>query len=65
MPQASQETIDAWPHSQEAALTLLETNFFEDGGWFHRKDSNYQMTEEEGNAIQYLIEEWDYGWGEE
>lgn len=62
MPQASQQTIDEWPHGNQKALELLEANFKELAGCFYAKTANYTPTDEECKAIQYLIEEWDYGY---
>jgi len=62
MPQASAETLKAWPHDDRKAYTLLEENFGEKGGWYYPKVVGYQPTAEEQAAINYLVEEWDYGY---
>ena len=62
MPQASEQTLKNWPHGEGKALQLLEQNFVCRAGWFSPKESGYHATDEEAAAIQYLIEEWDYGY---
>lgn len=62
MPQASQTTLDNWPHGEAKALELLNKNFTETAGYFERRDKEYEPTDEEWAAIQYLHEEWDYSY---
>jgi len=62
MPQASQEVLDAWPHGDSEALKLLRQNFRNDAGVFKAKKNGYRPTEEEAAAIDYLVQEWDYGY---
>ncbi len=62
MPQASLETMKAWPHGQDKALQLLRTNFKDVSGTFTERHADYKMTSEEEAAIQYMIEEWDYAY---
>lgn len=63
MPQASSQTLEDWPGDDADALALLKTNFnLSRGGMFSWKDPAYEPTKQELAALQYLFEEWDYGW---
>jgi hypothetical protein len=62
MPSASLATIQAWPHGEGEAHNLLAANFGETQGYFYPLVEGYEANEQEAAAIQYLIEEWDYGY---
>lgn len=64
MPQAPQWLRDKFPGDDAEALEILEANFTEKAGVFRKKDPNYQPTEREFEAIDYLFQEWDYGYEE-
>ena len=50
--------------SDSDALAVINTNFrCSRGGILFPKESGYVPTEREQNAIDYLIMEWDYGYG--
>jgi hypothetical protein len=65
MPQASQELRDMFPGSDAQAMNVLEEHFTWDKPklWIIRpKVADYKMTEREGYAIDYLCDEWDFGY---
>lgn len=65
MPQASRELRDKFPGHDAEAIDVLKQNF-EWGPprlWeIRRKDKNYSPTPREFDAIDYLCDEWDWGW---
>jgi hypothetical protein len=51
------------PESEDfEALKVLKKNFYCCAGVFVRKHSSYEPTKEEWVAINYLCDEWDYGY---
>ncbi len=66
MPQASEELRAKFPGSDQEAHGVLVENFILSKGWIIRpKVAVYKMTEREGDAIDYLCDEWDYGYSPE
>lgn len=62
MPQASEELRAKFPGDDTEAWDVLNKNFNEIAGVIFPKVAGYQMTEREGEAIDYLSDEWDYGY---
>lgn len=62
MPQATQQLRDKFPGGDREALTVLEANFKHDAGVFTKKTHGYVPTEREWDALDYLLDEWDYGY---
>lgn len=72
MPQASDELRAKFPAHDEQAREVLgldhepveERRWTETGGWIRptRQSSLDTMTEREGDAIDYLVDEWDYAY---
>jgi hypothetical protein len=61
MPQASSELSAKFPGDDQEAFEVIDTNFVIAKGWIIRpKHEGYKMTEREGDAIDYLCDEWDY-----
>lgn len=60
MPQASEELRAKFPGSDTEALKVLEGKVTINRG-FMRWVTAYKPTEREMDAIQYLCDEWDYG----
>lgn len=63
MPQATEELRRRWDGpSEEKALRHLESKgFLLTRGWDWVGPHGYEPTEEDLSAIQFLIEEWDFG----
>jgi hypothetical protein len=62
MPQASDELRAKFPGHDQEAFDVIDANFFTSrGGIIHPKKKGYAMTVREGEAIDYLCDEWDYG----
>ena len=68
MPSSTPERRARWWPEDDLNGTETATRFLLDrgyallGSWCFRKPSpDHEVTEEEGDAIIYLIEEWDYG----
>lgn len=59
MPQASDELRERWKNP-ETAFTQLGDNFIEEEGYI-RAIPGYQPTVDDFSAIDYLRNEWDYG----
>ena len=63
MPQATDELRAKFPGDDGEALDVLEQNFVVDRtGVIRKKDSAYKPTDREFDAIDYLFQEWDYGY---
>ena len=63
MPQASDELRAKFPGDDQEALAVIDANFWiSRGGVIYPKQIGYQMTEREGEAIDYLCDEWDYAY---
>jgi len=62
MPQATSELQAAWPGGDTQALDHLAPNFVTYSGFIKQRDDDYQLTERDLSAINYLIQEWDYMW---
>lgn len=65
MPQASDELRAKFPGHDDEALKVLEEHFTWDKPalWIiRRKDPNYVPTDREWEAIDYMCDEWDFGW---
>lgn len=60
MPQATDELRRKFPGYDSEALEVIAKNFSEHKGLIKLLDSNYQPTEREWDAVDYLIQEWDY-----
>lgn len=65
MPQASPELRAKFPGSDAEAMAVLEKNFMQSKGIFRKKEPNYQPTQREWDAIDYMFQEWDYGYDAE
>lgn len=63
MPQATDELRAKFPDDDAEALEVIRENFNDDKGWITLKDPNYKPTEREWDAVDYLIQEWDYAYG--
>lgn len=62
MPQAPQHLRDKF-EDDGAAWAILDKHYYADkSGVIHPKDSNRTPTPEEGDALDYLWLEWDYGY---
>lgn len=61
MPQASDE-LRAMFEDDSVAWEALGQNFYDDRGMIRRKDKTARPTDHQFNAIDYLCDEWDYGW---
>ena len=63
MPQASDELRAKFPGGDQEAFAVIEEHFsISKGGVIYPKHPGRQMTEREGDAIDYLCDEWDYGY---
>ena len=63
MPQATDELRAKFPGWDSEALAVLDANFtVSSGGVIRPKALGYQPTEREDDAIDYLFQEWDYGY---
>jgi len=63
MPQATNQLRRKFPNGDREALDVIEANFFINrGGFIQKKDPKYQPTDREFEAIDYLFQEWDYGY---
>lgn len=60
MPQASDELRAKFPTDRDAFAVLGDRYSYDQGGMIHRH-IGVTPTEHELEAIQYLVEEWDYG----
>lgn len=61
MPQTSEYLANKW--TEESAYNALVKNFKVINGWIKQK-KDIKIDSEEWEAIQYLIEEWDYAYGD-
>jgi len=59
MPQAGSELTDQFEDDNEA-WTFLKKQGFTNEKFLIRIPSKRKLTKKEGDAIQYLIEEWDW-----
>jgi hypothetical protein len=63
MPQASDELRAKFPGDDQEAFDVIDANFSTSrGGVIFPKHIGYKMTEREGDAIDYLCDEWDYAY---
>lgn len=62
MPQASSELRAKFPNGDTEALDVIEVNFTESKGLITPKVAGYIPTDRESDAIDYLFQEWDYGY---
>lgn len=63
MPQASQELRDKFPGDDQEAFAVLEENFLTSrGGIIYPIHPEHTMSKREVDAIDYLCDEWDYGY---
>jgi hypothetical protein len=60
MPQATEELRAKFPGNDCEAFEVLKGNFNDHAGVIYPKTVGYEMTEREGDAIDYLCDEWDY-----
>ena len=65
MPQATEELRAAWPGGDEEAIQYLYMQGYKDHPehrWHWQKPNpNHVPTTREVSAMQYLVDEWDYG----
>jgi hypothetical protein len=64
MPQATDDLRAKFPGWDAEALEVLAENFTDTRGVFRKKNPAYQPTEREWEAINYMFQEWDYGYEE-
>lgn len=64
MPQATDELRAKFPECDSEALDVLEVNFTQTKGIFRKKNPAYSPTQREWDAIDYMFQEWDYGYEE-
>lgn len=65
MPQASERLRAQFPQGDQQALQVLEAHFHIRGNGLIVPDVHgYIPDEREGDAIDYLCDEWDYAYGE-
>ncbi|HSW91768.1 MAG TPA: hypothetical protein VLG09_03930 [Candidatus Saccharimonadales bacterium] len=65
MPQATRELQIAWDHDNQMdakALTHLKKQGYSFKGGMIRAPDGADPTDEDYSAIDYLCQEWDYGW---
>lgn len=63
MPTASPELRAAWPEGDEQAISYLEAQGYtltKQWEWI-KPTPDHVITEREGSAIDYLVDEWDFG----
>lgn len=63
MPTASPELRAAWPGGDSEAVLYLEAQGYQltkQWEWI-KPTPDHKITEREGSAIDYLIDEWDFG----
>lgn len=61
MPSGCPKLHEKFQHDGNAWL-VLKNNFVETSGHIRKKDPSYKPTDEELEAIDYLVFEWDYGY---
>lgn len=65
MPQATDELRAKFPGWDQEAQEVLGTNFtlhYPSVGIIRKRDPKYKPTEREWDAVDYLIQEWDYAY---
>jgi hypothetical protein len=65
MPQATDELRDYWGGVDDgpAIKHLTDAGFMLTGHWTWVKPSpGYELTERDCKAVQFLADEWDFGW---
>lgn len=63
MPQASKELQDKFPGSDRQALDVIDSNYAISKGFIiYPRVTGYEATDRECDAINYLADEWDYGY---
>ncbi len=62
MPQAPDSLRKKFPGSDREALAVLKENFTETKGLISKKLATYKPTRREWDAVDYLIQEWDYAY---
>lgn len=62
MPQATSELQVLWGTSDEKALDQILPNFTISRGGIIRPKLNYVQTDKDLSAIDFLFQEWDYGY---
>jgi len=63
MPQATPELRKKFPGNDSEAMEVIAANFLVDrGGVIRKKDPKYTPTDREMDAIDYLFQEWDFGY---
>jgi hypothetical protein len=65
MPQATDELRAEFPGHDSEAMDVLDANFTQTKFVYRKKDRAYQPTPREWAAINYLFQEWDYGYEED
>lgn len=66
MPQASDELREKWGGEmgvgEDKAYNYLVSKGYElTRQWLWKKPSNHSMTQDEFEAMKFLVDEWDYG----
>jgi hypothetical protein len=62
MPQATDEQRDRWPGGDAEAITYLEAAGFKlTKIWTWIKPDGHDPTPKEWDAVDYLVNEWDFG----
>lgn len=62
--QETDELRAKFPGDDGEALEVIALNFKESNGFICKKDRNYEPTDREWEAIDYLFQEWDYAYSE-
>lgn len=62
MPQATPELRAKFPGHDSEAMEVLAKNFTQSKGVYRKKDPNYKPNLREWDAVDYMIQEWDYGY---
>lgn len=61
MPQSTPERRERWKDDQTAIAFLKERGYKLRPDWHWERPQAHEPTEDERDAIIYLIEEWDFG----
>jgi hypothetical protein len=62
MPQASSELQAKFPNGDTEAMDVLHVNFTWPAGLIRKNDPQHTPTQREIDAINYLMQEWDFGY---
>lgn len=61
MPSSTPERQEKWIDDRTAMQYLFDRGLRLDRTWYWVTDNDRTLTDEEADAIAYLIEEWDFG----